>query len=472
MNKVFLIILSVSLLNACSAPITKDTSSIQQSAIALAQDTQLSPQQVLEETRDLQIEAQREDLYFYSPTYITQAEREIRLAEKAFKEKLSNQQIIAYALTGKQLLKRGLETKQVVLVQLKLSLDGLEMLAQLKTDSLLAGDYADIQDDIKDLIVLIEQDNTASALKDQNGVLADIHQLEIKTLKKIHLNPVEHALDKADDADAEDYANRSFEAAEKATERLEIFIEQNSTNRDAIKIQAKQALHIAQHAQHVSIAAQPLLKLKPESAEQHVLFIEKLMARIGNALKQNEINHLPLDSQSIALAQAAETLGKQAKALEKQNQWETEKAVLEETINMLQAQLSKLEATPEASEAEEGPTATTPSESAAEASVNEALAAPLKTNTEQEKVETPVIAKDPAAEQKAETFEQKAEAPENQTNTNSQAEPPITTEVQTQPETEEPTTTSSSDIENVTSEDNAEPITPAEKTEDTVKPTP
>ncbi len=430
MKKIFIALLSATLLAACAAPITKDTSSIQQVALASAKNTDLSPLQVLEETRDLQVEAQREYLYFYSPTYIAQAEQEIRLAEKALKDKLANQQIIAYALTGKQLLKRGLETKQLVLVQLKSSLDGLKMLTQLKADSLLAGDYEDIQGDIKDLIILIEQDKTASALKEQSDVLADIQQLEIKTLKKIHLSPVEHALDKADDSDAEDYASRSFAAAEKATERLEDFIEKNTQNRDAIQVQAKQALHIAQHAHHVSIAALPLLKLKPESAEQHILFIEKLLARIGTALKQGQINHLPLDSQSIALAQAAETLGKQGKSLEKQNQWGAEKTALEDKINMLQKQLVKLKNRHKTPAVEQTPIATNEKNSV------------TKINAEQLKVNVPAMTQEPAAPAKA------------------------------QQETTTPTENSASDAEAIISENKTETLIATEKTEDTVEPNP
>ena len=340
MNKLLVSALSCVFLSACSAPAVKDTAIIQQSAIEQAKSVNLSPQQVLDETRDLQVQAQREDLYFYSPNYIAQAENEIRQAEEALKEKLAPQQIITHALTGQQLLKRGLETKQTVLTQLKLALDGLAMLSELKTEKLMASEFSDIQADIKELIILIEQGNTTQALKEQSDVLADIAILEINVLKKTYLSQAELALEKAEDADAEDYASLSFEQASIAVERLQSFIEVNPKNRQGINLKTQDTVRLCQHAQNVASAAKPLLKLTNEGAEQHVLFIEKLIARIGQALNHEDVSYLPLDNQSIALAQAAETINKQAKSVKQQGQWEAEKAELQAQLSKLQAQLN------------------------------------------------------------------------------------------------------------------------------------
>ncbi len=339
MNKLLIGVLGAALVSACSAPAVKDTLLIQQSAQEQAKKSGLSSQEVMDETRDLQILAQREDLYFYSPTYIAQAEDEIRDAESAFKDKLPEQKIITHALTGQQLLKRGLENKKTVLIQLKLSLDGLALLESLKADTLFASDYSDVQDDTKDLVILIEQGNTTQALKDQNGVLSDIADVEIKVLKKTYLNQAELALEKAVDADAEDFAPISIEKASLAVEKLATFIESNRKQLEAIDAETQKAIHLAQHAEHVSIAVEPMLKFKITDAEQHILFIEKLMTRIGNAFNQQDVTHLPLDNQSIALAQAAETVNKQAQAIKQQGQWQAERAELEAKLSELQSQL-------------------------------------------------------------------------------------------------------------------------------------
>ncbi len=55
MNKFLLSAVGLVLLSACSAPAVKDTLLIQQSAQEQAKNLGLSPQEVLDETRDLQI---------------------------------------------------------------------------------------------------------------------------------------------------------------------------------------------------------------------------------------------------------------------------------------------------------------------------------------------------------------------------------------------------------------------------------
>lgn len=335
-------VVCLSLLTACVGNSVKDGESIQQSAIQQAKATKQDPQTVIADSQTLQLEAQREDLYFYSPTYMEQAEEALEDAEDAIKSKKPSHEIIAHALTAQKLFKRGLENKPTVLKQLSATFSGLEMLKDINTDKILASDFQDLQDDTKDLIVLIEQGKTTQAIADQKELLGDITEVEISTLKKTYLTVAEDALEKADDADAEDFAAKSFLSAQKNIETFELFIESSPKQREAIQNKSSAAIHLAQHAEHVAKAAQPLLKLNPESAEEHILFIEKLMARVGTALGQPDVSHLNLNSQSIAIAQAAETINKRANTqIQMATQppsWEIEKAKLIAEIEQLKSQ--------------------------------------------------------------------------------------------------------------------------------------
>lgn len=335
-------IVCCSLLAACVGNSVKDGESIQQSAIQQAKASNQDPQTVIAESQSLQLEAQREDLYFYSPTYMEQAEDALEDAEDAIKSKKPSHEIITHALTAQKLFKRGLENKPTVLKQLSATFSGLDMLKAIDTDTVLASDFQDLQDDTKDLIILIEQGKTTQAIADQKELLSDISDVEINTLKKTYLTVAEHALEKADDADAEDFAAKSFLAAQKNIETFELFIESSPKQREAIKNKSSAAIYLAQHAEHVAKAAQPLLKLNPESAEEHILFIEKLLARVGTALGQADVSHLNLNSQSIAIAQAAETINKRANTqIQIAGQtaaWESEKAKLIAEIEQLKNQ--------------------------------------------------------------------------------------------------------------------------------------
>ena len=336
MNKAIISLCTLSLLTACAGPAIKDTVLIQQTAINQAQTEKQDPQQVIETSRELQINAQQQDLYFYSPNYMAQAEKEMAKAEDALKQSKPASVIITHSLMAKALFERGLATKETVINQLKLSFDGLVMLKEINAHVLLKDDFADIEDDIKDLIILIEQDKTQRALKEQKDVLADIIELEVDTLLAGHFSPAEKALEKAEDADADEFAAKTFEIAEQAIEKLEIFIETRYKERETIREHSEAAIRLAQHAENVAKAAQPLLKMNSEQAEEHVLYVESLLDRVTKALEHSSITHLPLNNQSIALAQAVETLSKQAQTNQKNKQWSEEKQALEATIAKLQ----------------------------------------------------------------------------------------------------------------------------------------
>lgn len=350
MKKTLLGLCTLSLLTACSGPAIKDTAIIQQAAISQAKNSEQDPKQAIESSRNLQVKAQQEDLYVFSPSYMAQAEKEIALAEESLKQGKPASETIAHSLAANALFERGLATKETVINQLKPSFDGVDMLKEINSHVLVKDDFEDIEDDIKDLIILIEQGKTNDALKDQQDVLADITQLEIETLKVSYFTPAEEALEKAEDADAEEFAAKTYETAEVAVEKLELLIESKYKERQLIAEQSLHTIHLAQHAENVAKVAQPLIKLNAEQAEQHVLYIESLLDRVTKALNHNDIQHMPLDNQSIALAQAVETLSKQLQAKQDSEQWKAEKQTLEDKIAELKKQLEQT--TPASIEAE------------------------------------------------------------------------------------------------------------------------
>lgn len=343
--RISLIVLPI-LLSACAGPQLKDTKQIEMQAKEQAQSANDSLDNVFERVRGIQVEAQKEDLYFFSPNYMTSAESAMSQAESALN---ANKQSLAMteALKAEAFYKRGLAIKPMAQQQLSDVFAGMQMLRELSSDKRLPSDFQDIQADIKDTIGLIEQGKTAKVTDEQEGLLDDIKELEVDTLLLIYFNPVESALEKAEDTGAEDFAVQSYAEAEQATGRLETLINQQPKQREQIKADSQNAIRLAQHARHVSQAAKPLLQLDPESAEQHILSIERFLSRIGSALGEKDVTHLPLDSQSIALAQTAEILAKQAKSkLEQQlqqNQTQKENQKLQQRINELEKLLNDMQ---------------------------------------------------------------------------------------------------------------------------------
>ncbi|EAT13764.1 hypothetical protein HF888_10005 [Bermanella marisrubri] len=333
-----LIILPV-LVSACAGPQLKDTKQIEMQAIEQAQSADVSIESVFERVRNIQTDARKEDLYFYSPNYMANGETAMTKAESALN---ANNQALAMteALKAEAFFKRGLAIKPLALQQLDDVFRGMDMLRGLKANQYLASDFQDIQADIQETIELIEQGNTSELADEQKSLLNDIYELEIETLRVIFLRPVEIALESAEDVDADEFAAQSYAEAEKAMDRLEELIKQQPKQREQIKIDSQNAVRLAQHALHVAQAAKPLLRLDSKSAEKHILSIEQFLMRIGTALGEKDVTHLPLNSQSIALAQTAEILAKQAKSkLEQQleqNRTQNENQQLQQRIKKLE----------------------------------------------------------------------------------------------------------------------------------------
>lgn len=341
MKRFIIGICTLGLLSACSSTAIKDTSLIEEAAKNIIESGQQNATEIVNQARELQLQAQQADLYFFSPKHMTQAEQEMAKAEQAVELQKSEEDIITYSLTAKTLYERGLNIKPIVESQLKPSLDAIAMLKALNAHILLKDDFADINQEVTNLIHKIEDGETAQASNDQIALLKDITELEIATLKAAYLSPAEIALEKAEDVDADDYASQTHDKAEQKVENLEQLIEHHYQNKEAIKTASIDAIRNAQHAQNIAIAAKPLLKLNNERAEQHVIYIESLLSRITTALQEDPLNHLLLNNQSIALAQKVETLHKQAQTNQNNPRWAIEKSELEDQIKQLNTTVKK-----------------------------------------------------------------------------------------------------------------------------------
>lgn len=343
-NLILLPLISSLAITGCSTTGIKDANLVRQNATAQAQNSEQSPQEVLSASKTKLKDALAEDLSFYSPTYLAEAEKEIIAAEQAMTAGSNPADIIALALTAQKWIQRGLDNKTQVELKLKASLDALAALEAINTPALLPDEFADFKEDIQELAVLLEEGLVEKALLEQKDLLEDFSELEVETLNTAYLSPVQTELEAAEDDDADDYAELTLQDAYQQAEALETYIKTNPRNLEEIAKLSNLALRAAQHAKQVSLAVQPLLRMGPEQAEKHVLAIEAYLGRIGSALQHEDVRHLSLDNQSIAIAQAAETTSRRAQAFERQKQWEQEKVILSSKVDTLQANLHKTEA--------------------------------------------------------------------------------------------------------------------------------
>lgn len=324
----------------CSAPAIKDANLARMSATEQAKSTEQSPQEVIDAAKENLAEAHEEELSFYSPTYLAEAEKEIDAAERSLLSGEESSIAVANALLAQQWISRGLKNKEVAQVKLKASLDALKVLNEIEAQKYLGEDYLDFKNDIKELIVLLEQEKAEEAIQEQKDILEAFAELEVETLNAAYLKPVLIKLEDAEDQDADDYAEKTLADAQQQATALETYIKINPRNRSEIAELSKHAGKAAMHAKQVALAARPLLKLNTEKAEKHILAIEQYLARIGKALNHEDVRYMSLDNQSIAIAQIAETTARRAKAFDRQQDWEKQKQSLTEKVSLLEVALA------------------------------------------------------------------------------------------------------------------------------------
>jgi len=272
---------SVFILTACAGKQVAVSESIQQKSVQAAKDSKFTPEQAIKDAEQQLLEAKSARLDFFAPLHLQQAAESIEQAREYLvspPNDIQNAALMA-AIAAQSFISDAYNNKTAVEGHLKESLKHLEILQSLKSPSLLADDYGSVTESLTDLIKDIEQGNTVDAVQGQAGLLEDMSQVEIDTLKKIHLTEAEAYFEKAEDIDADDFAEQSYEKAEKTLEASNNFIEKNFRDRKGVKAAGLEALWATKSAYYVALEAQKLIKMTPEESEKHVL---KIMSYLNN----------------------------------------------------------------------------------------------------------------------------------------------------------------------------------------------
>lgn len=343
MRNIFtLFIAASSLLVGCTTPALQDTNLIRQSAQEAALSTDVDAAKIIAQAKSNITDAYTQHLDLYSPSYLEQAEKEIQQSQKAFDKSLGESVVTTHALTAQKLIERAYENKQQVESILADAFNAFFELKNIKSATILPDDHTKLRHQLADLARLIERSEIKEAKAEQSTFLEAVAEFEILTLKATYLNPVDSSLKEAKAVHADDFAESTYQAAHSQRTELNTLIQSQPKAIEDINAQMQIALRAAQRTKHVAIAVKPLLSLNPEKAEAYVLSVESLLARIGKALNQEDVRHLPLDSQSIAITQNAELATKRAKNVERQENLKTENTQLKMALEEAQAALDLL----------------------------------------------------------------------------------------------------------------------------------
>ena len=248
--------------------------------------------------------AKQAELEFYAPLHMEQVRttlKQARTLELQGKQDESIQacaQVVALAEAG---LTNKTKTEALLpdLIQQKSILD------EIKAERIVPKHYQAGIEDFKELIHLIEAGEETKIAKASQSVLAELKDIELNTMLVKHWQPARDTLDKADNEDADSNAKKTFDYAEALVEQNEALIRQHYTDRELVAKAGKDALRAAQHSLYIGREVTLLFQMNKPRAEQAALTFEDHLHNIGSALNADDLRHMSLQDQTLALKQLA-----------------------------------------------------------------------------------------------------------------------------------------------------------------------
>lgn len=308
-NLTMLLIFSIGI-SGCANNKIANTEILSQQAKEQAINSDLSPQEAFLNAAKSIEKSQNDQLHFYAPLHYNAAKDALSDAQDLLNQKAEKALILEQTFKVESLLKSAFKNKNTVLSTLSKSFEHKQILEELGSPNVLPEDFQDTVDDLQDLIKEIEGGFIDKALQGQAELLSLMTEVEINTLKKQHLSPVESMLDKASSIDADEYAEKTFAQAQQSLESATLFIEKNYKDRKGVRKNGLDALNAASHAFYIAQEAAQLVELKRADAEKKALYFESLLERINKSLGIENLFTMSLYDQSVKMAEKVESLQK------------------------------------------------------------------------------------------------------------------------------------------------------------------
>ena len=240
-----------------------------------------SPEQLYERTAALFSRPENLGLDFYSPGYYQSALDALEDAETALKGLHQTTISPTRALiAARKLLEKAQANREKVDRNLKSLVQHRNLLIEIDAPTWQANEWKSVSDEIKELIVLIEEDAVAKAIEKEPSVRKDMVALEINTLLASTLDDARAALRRAETADAEKYSPMLFNSAAILIDDTEIYIRSNFRDRKGIAQQADAARLEAERAFKTALDAKHILALDEEETERYLIELKNRINKV------------------------------------------------------------------------------------------------------------------------------------------------------------------------------------------------
>jgi len=310
------IILTCLILSACAGQEVVNSEMIQQQSVLQANKSQLTPKQAIQAAEKKYTDAITAELDVYAPLHLKQAQESLTQAQESLLKTPKDAQGTALmsALAAQIFIDDGYTNKKTVIENLTDVLTQNTELLRLEAPTRLPIDYETIKIELLDLIELIEKGQIADAIRGQIPLLAEMLKLELKTLISIHLSEAEALLEKADNINAEKYAQVSFKKAHDVFLETTNFINKNYRNHKEVKKRGEQALWEAKHAYFVALESKKLMQLESSESEKYVLNLLNNQNSISQTVSANDLAPQSLSSANTELLTMVSDLKAQLKS--------------------------------------------------------------------------------------------------------------------------------------------------------------
>ena len=241
----------------------------------------VSPEALYERTAALFSRPENLGLDFYSPGYYQSALDALEDAETALggvhQTTISPTRAL---IAARKLLEKAQANREKVDRNLKSLVQHRNLLIEIDAPKWQASDWKDVSEEIRELMVLIEEDAIKEAINKEPSVRKDMYALEIDTLLASTLDDARTARRKAEKADAENFSPMLFNSATILIDDTEIYIRSNFRDRKGIKQQANAARLEAERAYKTAIDAKHVLALNEEETERYLIDMKTKINKI------------------------------------------------------------------------------------------------------------------------------------------------------------------------------------------------
>lgn len=267
-----------------------------------------SPEQLYERTAALFSRPENLGLEFYSPSFYASALDALEDAETALNG-LHESTIspVRALIASRKLLERAQETRDKVDRNLKELVKHRNLLIELNAPKWQTTAWESVSGEIKDLMLLIEDDDIKAAINQEPSVRKDMYALEVNTLLSSALDQARTTLQKAERADADKFSPTLFNSADILIDDTEIYIRSNFRDRKGIAEQAENARLEAERAYKTALDSKYLLSLNEEEIERYLIRLKEKINSIVQITQEELLQPSTVDEAITSLFSLVES---------------------------------------------------------------------------------------------------------------------------------------------------------------------